>query len=280
MEIQNEITKEVFERHVPAAKRPKDQTGIFDRLPQFFSTAYAYLLKNLLGEEKETLLGENSVLKEHCIHLVCLNAFERAVRSLDLVLTGTGFGVVSTESTAPASRARVDALLDDVICDEYRTMETITDILIKVEGWGASSQAQKRISVLFYRPSLMVGLSSLRMTAENWSKARSRAVTADALLRAEISEEYMDELLVKTRTASLGSADIVIVEKCNYFTADFISNYELSHGSHNHTMLRSMVEQLESSPDSYPTYRNSRLYRKRHAERFQNQKEDPTFFFM
>lgn len=279
MEIQNEITKEVFERHIPAAKMPQQNTSVFSRMSNLITTAYHFLLHTLLTEEKESLLEQNAVLKELCIHLVCLNAFERAMRSLDLVLTGTGFGIVSTESTAPASKARVDALLDDIICDEYRTIETITDILIKVEGWGSTAQAQRQIPVLFYRPSLMM-LTSMRLTIDNWAKAKAWAVTADALLRKEISEEYMDELLVKTRTASLTTADIILVEKCNCFTADFISNYEMSHGSPNHTMLHAIVEQLESYLQSYPTYQQSRLYRRRHAERFQNRPEDPTFFFV
>lgn len=280
MEILTEIKKEVFEQHVPAAKRPKDQTGVYDRLKPLFTTAYYYFLKTLLTEEREKLLESDAVLKELSIHLVCLNAFERGIRSLDIVLTGTGFGVVSTESTAPASKTRVDALLDDIICDEHRTIETIAGILVHQEGWGATDQARRTIPTLFYRPSQMIALTSLRMTAENWATARARSVAADALLRKEISEEYMDELIAKTRTASLDNGDAAIVSRCNMFTADFISNYELSHGSHNHVMLQAIVELLENNLEKYPTYCNSRLYRKRHAERYQNQKEDPTFFFM
>ena len=63
--------------------------------------------------------------------------------------------------------------------------------------------------------------------------------------------------------------------------ADFISMYDLSGGIPNELLLlRQVVHQLETYRDSYPTYTSSTLYARRHAERYQNRKEDPTFFFM
>lgn len=104
-------------------------------------------------------------------------------------------------------------------------------------------------------------------------------MTADAFLRKAISEEYMEDLLRKMRSATLDNADIIIMQKCNSFTGGFISSYELDK-SPNQNRLDDIVGQLEAYPASYPVYTASETYKARHGERYRNRKEDPTFFFM
>lgn len=278
MEILNEITKEVFETNVPAAKMPERNTSVHNRLREMFSVAYTAVIDNLLSPAHEGEVDTNLLLKTECVRLVCLEAFIRTCRSLDVVLTATGFGIVSTESTAPASRARVDALVEELSIERLLVIDRIIAILMFVNGWGETEQAKQRIATLFYSPRQLRRLTSLPFNTANWQFAKGRAVVASALLCEEISEEYMEELLLKQRTASLGNADIIVVEKCLRFMGDFISRPDPA--SPNKQMLRGVVEQLETNLLSYPTYKQSRLYAKRHAERYQNQKEDPTFFFM
>lgn len=280
MEILTEITKDVFESNVPVAKMPERNTSVYGRMKLMLQTAYTMMVKTLVSPDCEAALDTNEELKGLAIRVVCLDAFVRTCRSLDLVLTATGFGIVSTESTAPASRMRVDALVEEMAVEELHTIDLMLQILMKVDGWGQTEQAQIRIPTLFYRPEFLKMWATMPLTTQNWQLAQGRAASASAYLRSEISDEYMDELLQKVRTGALENADIIIVNKCNAFTGDFLSNYELSKGVPNKQMLQGIMEQLESYPGSYPTYVTSRLYAKRHAERYKNRKEDPTFFFM
>lgn len=279
MDILREITKEVFERNVPAAKMPERNNSVFERMLGMLQTSYTMMIKTLVSPECEDALDREE-LKTLAIRCVCLDAFVRTCRSLDLVLTATGFGIVSTESTAPASRARVEALIEEMAVEELLTVDRMLQLLVKKDGWGRTEQAQFRIPTLFYRPVYMKMWATMPLTSQNWQLARGRAASADAFLRSEISEEYMDELLLKVRTGTLENADVIVMDKCNHFTGDFVSNYELSMGMPNKKLLRSIMEQVESYAESYPTYVSSRLYAKRHAERFKNRKDDPTFFFM
>ena len=65
------------------------------------------------------------------------------------------------------------------------------------------------------------------------------------------------------------------------FGMDEITNVSRAFpGSCYDMLLRQVVHQLECYRDSYPAYTGSTLYARRHAERYQNKKEDPTFFFM
>lgn len=279
MDILREITKEVFERNVPAAKMPERNNSVFERMLGMLQTSYTMMIKTLVSPDCENALDREE-LKTLAIRYVCLDAFVRTCRSLDLVLTATGFGIVSTESTAPASRARVEALIEEMAVEELLTVDRMLQLLVKTDGWGRTEQAQFRIPTLFYRPVYMKMWATMPLTSQNWQLARGRAASADAFLRSEISEEYMDELLLKVRTGTLENADVIVMDKCNHFTGDFVSSYELSMGMPNKKLLRSIMEQVESYAESYPTYVSSRLYAKRHAERFRNRKDDPTFFFM
>lgn len=279
MDILREITKEVFERNVPAAKMPERNNSVFERMLGMLQTSYTMMIKTMVSPECEDALDREE-MKTLAIRCVCLDAFVRTCRSLDLVLTATGFGIVSTESTAPASRARVEALIEEMAVEELLTVDRMLQLLVKTDGWGRTEQAQFRIPTLFYRPAFLKMWTTLPLTSQNWQLARGRAASADAFLRSEISEEYMDELLLKVRTGTLENADVIVMDKCNHFTGDFVSNYELSMGMPNKKLLRSIMEQVESYAESYPTYVSSRLYAKRHAERFKNRKDDPTFFFM
>lgn len=280
MNITQAITKEVFETYVPAAKMPERNGSVFNRLQQQFVAAYAMMIRTLISPQHETELDTNERLRNLAVPLVCIDAFVRTCRSLDLVLTATGFGIVSTESTAPASKSRVDALIEQLSIEELDLIDEMIQELMKVEGWGLTEQAQMRVATFFYRPQQLRSMTTLKLTTDNWQLALGRATTASALLRNEISDEYMDELLMKMRTAAMGNADIIVVQKCIAFMADFISMYELNGGIPNVMLLRQVVHQLESYRDSYPTYTSSTLYARRHAERYQNKKEDPTFFFM
>lgn len=280
MEILTEITKAVFEENVPVAKMPERNNSVYERMKLMLENAYAMMVKTLVSPECEGALDTNEELKQLAVRCVCIDAFVRTCRSLDLLLTATGFGIVSTESTAPASRVRVDALIEEMSVEELRTVDLMLQLLVKVDGWGRTQAAMQRIPTLFYRPVFLKMWATMPLTSQNWQLAQGRAASSDAFLRAEISEEYMDELLLKVRTATLENADIIVMDKCNRFTGDFLSNYELSKGMPNKKMLQDVMEQVEGYPDSYPTYVSSRLYAKRHAERYQNRKEDPTFFFM
>ncbi len=278
MEILTEITKAVFERNVPSAQMPANNTSVYDRLQGEFERSYDRVIADIISANFVSVVDSNEILKSAVVRFVCLDAFLNAARSLDLVLTATGFGVVSTQGTAPASRARVDALIQEIAFARLCTQDVIILGLIRVNGWGATEQAKRQIPCLFFRPTMLRD-TTLPSNAESWEKARAIALTADSYLREEIGDEYMDELLTKLRSNSLENQDIIIYDKCNRFTANFISGYERG-GLVDKRILMQIVDQLESYADTYSTYKSSKVYAKRHSEGFTNKKTDPTFFFM
>lgn len=273
-----EITKEIFEKNVPAAKMPERNTSVYERVKAKFDESFQSLINDVVNDSYVKFADEDNEFKDLILRTICLDAFVRTCRSLDLVLTATGFGIVSTESTAPASKVRVDALIEEMNLERIKAVDRIISKMIFIAGWADSEQAKKCIDTLFYSPLQLQRYTTLAFNTNNWQRAKGRAITADTLLRSEISEEYMEELLQKQRSASLENTDIIVVQKCCRFIGDYISQNDPP--LPNKLMLQSIVEQMENYPQSYLTYTQSRLYRLRHGERYENKREDPTFFFM
>lgn len=83
---------------------------------------------------------------------IVVTAFADAVPSLDLVVTPTGFGVVNTETIAPASKERVERLIDHL---QQRSGVLLNDLLSRVRTyseWRASERGQYFCSTFLPNP--------------------------------------------------------------------------------------------------------------------------------
>ena len=113
MEILIVIAKTDLERAVPAAKEPKGH--IFARLEAEIREEVQNIAEEFLGDVAVQVVNGDpeGELAMAVKNVACSSVFLRNLHNLDLVLTSTGFGVVSTNDTAPASKIRVDALDGD-----------------------------------------------------------------------------------------------------------------------------------------------------------------------
>ena len=90
------------------------ETPFFDRLLPWLQTAERWLFSQFVGDDyADTFLSldENEPVRLTAAAVVVHEAFMRAVPSLDLVLTPNGFGIVSNQNVAPASRDHVAWLI-------------------------------------------------------------------------------------------------------------------------------------------------------------------------
>ena len=280
MNLSEEITKEVFENFVPAAKTPERQTSVFNRMGDFITTAYNTLVKQVIGEEFLEQAEKDLAMKTEMLRHICISAFLSAVRSLDLVLTATGFGVVSTDSVVPASQQRVDFLVESLKTQRLLAYSSMLDMLVRIEGWGESQLAKMIISNIFYRPRYVVYLTNIPLSADSWQLCKARAQEAEAILRKELSDEYIDHLLHAVRIDKVETEDMLIRDDCLTFIGSFLCLYDRTGGRYNHQLIDSLVSRMEKNVEKFPAYANSALYAKRHAERYKNKKDDSSFFFI
>ncbi len=275
-----EITKTDFERAVPAAREPKDK--IFEVMQDAIACKVEMIGCHFLGnpgiaavENSESTMGE--ILRPLVKQLACVMAFLEEMRGLDLVLTATGFGVVSTNNTAPASKMRVDALDGEMRRKEWLLRSDLLTHLFKVEGWADTEQRHINVPTLFYRFTMLEQYAGItRPKPEDWSTNVPAMLAADAYLRKHIGNAYMDELIAQMTSHSLSSQNIHIVILCQQFIGAWIAqNNQLKQ-----EVYMRLINRLETDLSLYPTYADSEAYRLNHFKPYENHAEDSAFHFV
>jgi hypothetical protein len=220
-------------------------------------------------------MGE--ILRPLVKRLACIMAFLEEMHGLDVVLTATGFGVVSTQDTAPASKMRVDALDGDLRRKEWLTRADLITHLFKVEGWSMTEQRLINVPTLFYYfPMLEQYAAISRPKPEDWSMNVPVMLAADNHLRKHISYAYMEELLQQLTSNTLTQANRPVVVICQrYIGAVIAQNRQLQE----ETYMR-LINRLEADLSLYPTYADSEAFRLNHFTPYENHAEDSAFHFV
>lgn len=275
-----EITKSDFERAVPAAREPKGR--IFDVMTDAITAKVEQIGATILGEPGikavETGEGVNTDMLRLCVkQLACVSAFMEEMRGLDLVLTATGFGVVSTNDTAPASKMRVDAL-DGELRRKQRVMRSLlVTRLFKVDGWAATPQRHEQVETLFHDFNMLERIAGIsRPKPEDWDTNIPAMLDADSHLRKHIGWAYMEELLTQLTSDSLTEVNSIIVLMCQKFIGAWIAQ---NHRLKEEIYMR-IINRLEADVSLYPTYAGSEAYRLNHFKPYENHAEDSTFHFV
>lgn len=275
-----EITKNEFDMAVPAAREPKGK--IFETLRPSIEELMGNIGRFMLGDPGTEAVekGENELadeLRSIVKRLACVKAFVREMRGLDIVLTATGFGVVSTQDTAPASKQRVDALEGQLRRTEWRLRDSLLTCLFKVEGWHETPQRFQLADSLFYSMEMLEQFAGMaNPKPEDWTGCVMERARADMFLREHIGNEYMEELLEQMTSSSLTKENAIIVMMCRkYIGANITKNTAMM----SETYFQ-MMNRMENSLSDYPTYANSDAYRLNHFKPYENHTEDSTFHFV
>lgn len=275
--MQLEITKTDFEKAVPAAREPKGK--IFDVMEDAIIYEVAKLESQVLGDvgAQDVEAGTDAVLVQTVKRLACIRAFLSEMRGLDLVLTATGFGVVSTQDTAPASKQRVDSLDGQLRRQERLLLGTLLDRLFRVDGWNQQPQRQWQVQTLFFNIQQLEQWAGINHPKpEDWDTNYPTVMAADAFLRKHLGNAYMDELIMKMTGHQLGVNDTPIVIMCQqYIGACIAQNNRLKE----ETYMR-LINRLETDLSFYPTYADGEGYRLNHFKPYENHAEDSAFHFV
>ena len=275
--MQLEITKTDFEKAVPSAREPSGI--IFEVMEDAIQNELSYLESQLLGDvgAQAVAAGTDTTLVQTVKHLVCVRAFLGEMRSLDLVLTNTGFGVVSTNDTAPASKQRVDALDGQLRRKERLLLGTLLARLFRVAGWNQQPQRTWAVQTLFFCLQQLEQWAGINHPKpEDWDTNYPTVMAADAILRKHLGNAYMDELLEQLTSHALTTANAPVAMLCQqYIGACIAQNARLKE----ETYMR-LINHLEADLSHYPTYADGEGYRLNHFEPYKNHADDSAFHFV
>lgn len=275
------ITEQDFYRYIPSATNPEGY-GIFDMVQDDIKVASA-VASSLLGPDLFNNVSASAddetndlfIYVEPVKRYICLFAYDRAIPSLDLVLTPTGFGVVSNQNVAPASADRVERLRRSVKKDLDNALDCLLDALRSVESWRDTVVAKRYFSSLIWRGSMAKNFGY-----PNEGRTKLLEISADIAeferrLIHLISPELHAELIDGVRRNSATPQQLVIIQLCEKFIYSCYTRRKSDVIAARNSLLLCLDQLIEF----FPTYRASSSYTANHYEPYENKKDDTCYFF-
>lgn len=268
------ITKEDFEHHVPVAQSNND--GIFEACASFIESEGLDFCENVLGELGMEAVETNIGLRSSAIGAICNRGFVLAIRQLDVVLTNTGFGVVSTQDLTPASQSRVQAVEDNVRLNILRTTRNSVMFLRRVVGWGDTDAAQLCIPHICWSYREMLQRAGIEEKYSLWVSAQPAITEALRVITDNISIEMMSVLLDAERMALSLTVFNRTLKDCIMRAVAFkmCGNEEAFKAG-----VKDIVRLLEDNIDNFPEYRDSSTYEARHYKGYENRQDSKVYYF-
>ncbi len=215
----------------------------------------------------------------HIASLIVCDALRRAIPSLDVVLTPNGFGIVSNTNVAPASKERIERLINQMAAQrDYFINMLLSDLKSRV-SWRTSTPFGWFTASLIQAPKACVTAVLERYReGEQWNRflqLRERAITIeDAIAERWISYAVMAQL--RTELAIVNNATVhqvaLKVRAC-------VLN-ELRGLPRNHWDLERIVNYIRKNTDIFPEWETSdtaKLYN--NPPKFRNKKNSSGYFF-
>lgn len=270
------IKREDFERAVPAFRSPTPE--VWNKVQRYVEGCTA---------NWQAIITTEAQLPDHVAATlataICLRAAYDAVPQMDLVLTPTGFGIVSNQNTAPASRERVDALRLQLRRDACRLEDNVLSYLA---AHNLMTLRRSRANSLLWTPSLCTlygirtpeGGEVLReefdamATALHAASARVVDVISPELYAALVTRQYAADADLTPDTTPTAYGEALLM-------ARQLMAAHVMHGRGIADHTRHLINYIEAHADQLDEYRLSPTYQARHTTQYENKQTDPSFFF-
>lgn len=198
-------------RFLPAVNVKVSPRVIEDSIEVAQDSLCEQILGDDLTEQLSSQSKDDKQLLVLCQRAISLEAFLRVIPRLDLVLTEAGFGVISNEGLAPASKDRIESLTASLRQELDEAKDRIVSFLIKSSkyvdwrGTEVFSQLTDGLFLTFadFKEFAVFNPRTAEMYPKTWDEFRRLGASLNVALTADaasyISPEYAEELLEKVR---------------------------------------------------------------------------------
>ena len=195
---------DTLKKYVPnTMKEVAGEQLLFDKIRYHLMQAEQWLTDTFVSSEtmgRIRTYSDNTPLLHYCRIITAAEAMIHAIPQLDLILTPNGFGIVSNQNIAPASKERIERLLLSLekLCDD--TLQIILSLLPTAHHWTASSQYEYFAATMF--PTLDT-IHQLGFTDHIWQHYQE-VHTQLLHIEQRLETEYFSKPLMDTlRTANI-----------------------------------------------------------------------------
>lgn len=237
-----------------------------------------------------SLIESDTELMQLAMRFVAFDAWANAINAIDLVATQSGFGVVSTNTVAPASKERVAAARVSALNSADKAAMWLLDALKTNEQWQKSKQSLMYVNIF---PDIKKFAAAWNITAYSLNtKGQSLFFTyhdnsdtimcaqyalAEKLLGLEALEALVSVALTEFCKGDISFVDRSILSVCRRFVA-----YEVL-GAGLKLDLAAIYRKFDSfdieKSEILEVWKQSSQYKAFKSHDYENTKESSAFFF-
>ena len=231
-----------LERFTPNVISPVEgEENLFTKIQSFIAIAEAWFEKQIATYDQLAALEKSEDVLNFARTAIANDAYRRAIPSLDVVLTDNGFGIVSNQTIAPASRDRINALLESL--EGFRDA-AIELVLLHSKGGQL-------------RPTLFRGFEGVRLLGktkhllqELFAHETQIAEVEDYFATRAISHEVLEKLhsMVYDRCPA---PHYILMTKLQYAVVSYIR------GEDCRRYMQDMVDFIRKRPAAFPNWAES-----------------------
>lgn len=197
MNLTNLSNSSVYNYIPNILREVEGETPLSQKLQPFIDSAKCWIEREYIGPENFLSEAHNDL----AIKIVVIKAFADAAHSLDLVITPTGFGIVSTDNLAPASKDRVERLVASLQSYIGANLTTLINICKSYPEWRNSPLGQKFCGVFFSDP---IGITLPDGSRLSFDELRPLC----AFIENEMADRYLGHNLLDSLRDAFHSGDI------------------------------------------------------------------------
>lgn len=262
----------------------------YEKMFPFLEQAEEWLAAQLTGDDVINALEKEQDIhpvKRVCAQIVTSHALMNAIPSLDLVLTPNGFGIVSTQNVVPASKDRIERLINSV---EAQRDSAIDELLFKLpsfsvgdgfavatSGWLSTEQGKFFASTLFPRLTICRRLAIRDKRFDKYLELHARLVKIEAILaETYFSEEQMDSFRQIVIRQQEPSSNIItgVIRRIQSLELMLVSNMEVHVQS-----FFDIVNTIRENETLFPLWHASKTAKLYSPAVFLNKKESTGYWF-
>lgn len=204
--------------------------------------------------------------------IIATDAFIRAIPSLDLVLTANGFGIVSNNTIAPASRDRVDRLLSSLEQNRDFAIDQLLHELLQSAEWRTTPQGKFFTATLFPKP---LAFPDTLYRGKAWVYFEQVHASL-VLIEQELAEKFISrEVYARLRCAVEPTDDEqALIVQLQAIELDLLQGKPLPYKD-----LVMIVEYIRSHEEIFPEWQTSRTAELYKPHAFQNEKSSTAYWF-
>ena len=262
------------------------ETPLFDKVTPFLELAEEWVKMNFTSDATFDYISgcaDGAVIKSFTAKVVVCHAFMNAVPALDVVLTPNGFGIVSNSNIAPASKERIERLIDSLEAERDRAIRLLLSTIKEVSAWTESTQFAFFTATLFPNLDICDFFGIREHQWQKYQELRPAVIEIEQLFEEQfIGKEQMDafrqeqfapsstSLLVQTVIRSLRATEVQMLKTRLAATARPCSPP---------TTLIHIVDNIRNNPDLFPEWHSSKVKDLFTPPIYENKKADRGYWF-